>query len=69
MGLATLGMRLFKLPIRLGQGVISTDISGEDDVGEAGVAGFVPEGPDGDTGEDLAEDICHLDAESIGSDV
>ena len=34
--------------IGLGEGVISADVAGEDDVGEAGVAGFISDGPDGD---------------------
>ncbi len=31
--------------------------------------GFVSDGPDGDAGEDLAEDLGFFDAEGIGGDV
>ena len=55
--------------VGLGEGVVSADVAGEDDVGEAGVAGFVSDGPDGDAGEDLAEDHGLFDAEGIGGDI
>lgn len=33
------------------------------------MAGFVSDGPDGDTGEDLAEDLGLFDTEGVGGDV
>ena len=53
----------------MGEGVFAADVSGEDDVGETGVKGFIADGPDGDSGQDLAEDHGLFDSEAFGGDV
>ena len=40
-----------------GEGVFVANIAGEDDVNEAGVEGFIADGPDGNSGENLAKDL------------